>query len=52
MKSQIDDLKQEILQNSSEKSSVVQKLKLELSLQRDRENSKIELLEEELQGKQ
>lgn len=41
LKDQLGDIKQELLQSSSEKSNIIQKLRMELSMQKDKESNKI-----------
>jgi len=52
LKDQNEDLKQQVYQSSVDKTSLIQKLKLEISLLRDKESTKIESLEEDLYAKQ
>ena len=46
LKDQLGDMKQELLQSSSEKTNVIQKLRMELAMQKDKESSRVENLED------
>lgn len=46
LKDQLAEVKQELLQSSSDKANTIQKLRMELAMQREKENSKIEHLED------
>jgi chromosome segregation ATPase len=52
LREQLSSIKEEVLQASSDKTQTIQRLKYELSLQRDKESARIEHLEEELASKQ
>ena len=41
LKDQLNELKQEMFNSSSEKGNLIQKLRMEIAMQRDKENSKI-----------
>lgn len=52
LREQLATLKDDVLQASSDKTQTIQRLKYELNMQRDKENARIEHLEEELANKQ
>lgn len=52
LREQLASVREEVVQASSEKAQIIQRLKYELTMQRDKDNARIEHLEEELASRQ